>query len=143
MKKTYSEKTIKHSKTRDEPNKHAGKKSSAEDGKKKTPDGQESGTHIRCFNCGTSGHHARNCDKKALRKKCFNCNKFGHEAKNCEEKKKNSSTSNSEQAVNLVDVSLSKVFKNIVINNMNLQTLMDTGSPAGLVREAFKTGGRI
>lgn len=104
MKKSNLERTTKFTKNRDDPSKHAGKKSSGEDAKKKTLDEQEGGSQIRCFNCGTSGHQAKNCDKKSLGKKCFNCNKFGHEAKDCEEKKKSKTTPNPEQAVNLVNV---------------------------------------
>lgn len=139
MKKSNSERMTKYAKNRDDPSKHSGKKSSGGDAKKKTLDEQEGGSQIRCFNCGTSGHHAKNCDKKSLGKKCFSCNKFGHEAKDCEEKKKSKVAPNPEQAVNLVNVSFMNVFKNIVINDVNFRALMDTGSPASLVRvDAFE-----
>lgn len=109
MKKGQPEKATKYLRNCDEPTKHAGKKFSWEDTKKRIFDGQESG--LRCFNCGINGHYAKYCNRKSLGKKCFSCNKFGHEAKNCEEGKRNRSNPNSKQAVNLVNVSLTNVTK--------------------------------
>lgn len=126
MRKSHLERTTKHARNRDDLSKYSAKKFSGKHIKEKTADEQEDGTQIRCFNCGTSGHHARNCDKKSLGKKCFNCNKFGHEARNCEDKKKEKTTAVSGRAVNLVNVSLTNVFKNVIINDLNFQALMDT-----------------
>lgn len=103
-----------HMRNRDESTRNAGRKFSREDVKKRTADGQESGAPMRCFNCGMSGHHARNCDKRSLGKKCFSCNKFGHEAKDCTEKRTSGHSSNLERAVNLVSVSLANVIKHVI-----------------------------
>lgn len=139
IKKSSVDKTTKCLKMRNEPNKYMGKRLPEEDTKKKTKDDREDGLQIRCYNCGTSGHHAKNCVKKSYGKKCFNCNKFGHEAKNCEGKRKSKIESDAKQTVNLVNVSTMSVLKNIEINKVNFRALMDTGSTVSLLREdAFK-----
>lgn len=134
MSRSHLEKTLKYPKRRNELPRRVDKKSSREDTKKMS-NNQKSREQTRCFNCGESGHYSRNCDKKSLGKKCFICNKFGHEARNCSEKRGNSSNRGSEQIINLVNVSSGNMNKNIVINNVSLQALIDTGSPVSLVRE--------
>lgn len=78
-----------------------------------------------CFNCGLSGHLSRDCKDKGKGPKCFKCNQYGHIATKCSE--------------NRVDLISSKkeidCYKQIIVEDVNLQALVDTGSAFSLLRE--------
>jgi len=135
--KSQLERVMKCAKSRDGSIKYSKGKFLREDNKSKTIDSQGDRTRMRCFNCGASGHRARDCDKKSLGKKCFVCNRFGHEAKNCNEKRGNNNNNNlnAKQTISLMSEPSPSVIKNIVIGDENLRALIDTGSPVSLVRE--------
>lgn len=87
-------------------------------------------TEIRCYNCGVVGHRSRDCGNKSLGTKCFKCNLFGHVASQCLQVR----SSNSD--VNMVNnSSTNDVFKDVLIENVNLSALFDTGSNISMIRE--------
>jgi len=91
-------------------------------------------TTDRCYNCGESGHKSNTCKYKDRGKKCFKCNNFGHESKNCPDKNDSSSTQITANVL-VKSVNVSRMFKEITIENKNLYALLDTGSHLSLMRK--------
>ena len=40
-------------------------------------------SHRRCYNCGLSGHRARDCPNERKLKPCYVCGEYGHESRAC------------------------------------------------------------
>jgi len=92
---------------------------------------------LTCYNCGGSGHKANTCKYKEQGKKCFKCNKFGHEALNCsnnDSKDKTPSESKTTMNVELAG-SIKRMCKEITIDDIKVDALIDTGSQLCLLRE--------
>ncbi|GBO11008.1 hypothetical protein AVEN_242376-1 [Araneus ventricosus] len=88
--------------------------------------------NIRCFNCSALGHKSSVCENKIKGIKCFKCNKFGdHLAKDCSMKYEHYIT---------VDKTIS--YENLTtkilrIKNLNIVSLIDTGSQKTLTRKSI------
>ncbi|XP_039312411.1 uncharacterized protein LOC120359338 [Solenopsis invicta] len=112
-----------------------------EDSSKQVKKGaKESSTKtLICYNCGANGHKANTCKFKDQGKKCFRCNKFGHESSNCTVDNSKSKTSvETKTAVNLnieSNNSIERMCKEITINDVKINALIDTGSQLCLLRE--------
>lgn len=77
-----------------------------------------------------TGHLSKNCQDKERRTKCFRFNKFGHIASNYK------STPSNENRVTFFESGKEiNCFKNIIVENVNLRALIDTGSALNLLRE--------
>ncbi|UYV81442.1 hypothetical protein LAZ67_20001196 [Cordylochernes scorpioides] len=96
----------------------------------------------KCFNCGKRGHLSRECRFKDLGKKCFNCNSFGHIANQCPTRsnvntlvKQVQTKPHDEKQNDLAETTQKgRMFKDIKINDHELQALIDTGSQLNLIR---------
>ncbi|UYV81667.1 hypothetical protein LAZ67_20001865 [Cordylochernes scorpioides] len=96
----------------------------------------------KCFNCGKRGHLSRECRFKDLGKKCFSCNSFGHIANQCltrsnaNTRVKQVQTKPHDEKQNYLAETTQKgrMFKDIKINDHELQALIDTGSQLNLIR---------
>jgi len=92
---------------------------------------------LTCYNCGGSDHKANTCKYKEQGKKCFKCNKFGHEALNCssnDSKDKTPAESKTTMNVELTG-SIKRMCKEIIIDDIKVDALIDTGSQLCLLRE--------
>lgn len=91
-------------------------------------------TTDRCYNCGENGHKTNTCKFKDRGKKCFKCNSFGHESKNCPSKSDFNTIQATTNAL-VKSVNVSRMFKEILIEDKNFYALLDTGSHLSLMRE--------
>ncbi|XP_043063180.1 uncharacterized protein LOC122319644 [Drosophila yakuba] len=85
---------------------------------------QHEGQHDRkrhCFNCGSLDHHRKDC-KSAV--KCFSCNKEGHMSRDCPG-----------SAAGVQVVRSSSRMKNVTINNVAVECLVDTGADVSILRK--------
>ncbi|XP_067120962.1 uncharacterized protein [Centruroides vittatus] len=83
-----------------------------------------------CYNCGSRNHISKYCIHKDKGLKCFQCEAFGHKASECPK-------SNSKPELATLDIAIEpKLFKTIVIGNMSIKAVMDTGSQATLLRKS-------
>lgn len=99
----------------------------------KTNRATDNNNNNRCFNCGIKGHKSKDCRNKKLGTKCFRCNNFGHVAANCKSDKQ---TENSEVSVTSVTVVKDSIpYKEVCIENVKFDALIDTGSPISLIKE--------
>ncbi|KAI5638085.1 hypothetical protein NE865_09206 [Phthorimaea operculella] len=93
--------------------------------------------HIFCFNCKERGHSYLQCPKPLL--KCTSCNKIGHVTENCRTKPKDTAAKN-EPSKTMCISSLSpnaKYYKQIKVNDVKVDALIDFGSEVTLVRESL------
>lgn len=85
----------------------------------------------RCFNCGDLDHESSGCSKGI---KCFRCNDFGHKSTGCPKNIKKTleikcNKKNDSQAP----------YKEVMINNVMVKSLIDTGSDVNLMNESTFT----
>lgn len=83
----------------------------------------------RCFNCGERDHVGADCPSKSLDAKCFTCGKFGHVASKCP--KEDHVTMNS---CTVEHSSREKCIKDVEIDGVKIEALIDTGSDISLMR---------
>uniref|UniRef100_A0AAG5DQN0 RNA-directed DNA polymerase n=1 Tax=Anopheles atroparvus TaxID=41427 RepID=A0AAG5DQN0_ANOAO len=79
-----------------------------------------------CYNCGNTGHRAKECELKPRGPRCYECNMFGHVAKNCP--KRNCGETNTIDARNVGTVQTA-------IDGVALYSLFDTGSQYNLITQ--------
>lgn len=60
------------------------------------PEGQSSGTPMKCFNYGDEGHHWSVCERPPL---CYSCHDTGHKSTNCPKKDPQITSSSTSQFV--------------------------------------------
>lgn len=84
---------------------------------------------IRCHNCGAKGHRGIECPLKERGTKCFQCRGFGHIAAKCPERT-SAATDNCFSEV----PAKGKYSRQVVINDLEVQALIDTGSDVTLMR---------
>ncbi|XP_046141945.1 uncharacterized protein LOC123987838 [Osmia bicornis bicornis] len=90
-------------------------------------------SEIRCFICGKKGHHANDCKDKSLGRKCFKCQSHGHIASDCPSIKKENLVT-SPKINNISVLPSNNMTKEIKINNITLNALIDTGSQLTIIR---------
>lgn len=83
-----------------------------------------------CFNCGSTEHDVKSCDKADKEPKCFKCNSYGHIASKCTQTQ---AANTSTTTVNCVN-STSDKFILIHIEGQECHALVDTGSDVNLLR---------
>ncbi|GBN16861.1 Retrovirus-related Pol polyprotein from transposon 297 [Araneus ventricosus] len=83
-----------------------------------------------CFNCGDPTHISRFCVHKDKGFKCFECGAFGHKASECDKTK-------SKPEVATLDVKFKPRLDNkVTIEDISVNSLIDTGSQATLLRKS-------
>ncbi|GBN24637.1 Transposon Ty3-G Gag-Pol polyprotein [Araneus ventricosus] len=83
-----------------------------------------------CFNCGDPTHISRFCVHKDKGFKCFECGTFGHKASECDKTK-------SKPEVATLDVKFKPRLDNkVTIEDISVNSLIDTGSQATLLRKS-------
>lgn len=83
----------------------------------------------RCHNCGDQEHEEAVCPNKDKGPKCFKCNEFGHRAPGCSKLK------NQKNSAKINIIKNSNLNKEIEINNVVMNALIDTGSEITVIRE--------
>lgn len=92
---------------------------------------RESKDSKRCYNCGDDSHLSAACPSKEQGTKCFGCNKYGHIASKCPEK----ASVEKKKSCNLVQSDTGKCRKDVVINGVKLNAIIDSGSDLSLMCE--------
>ncbi|GBM45619.1 Retrovirus-related Pol polyprotein from transposon 297, partial [Araneus ventricosus] len=82
-----------------------------------------------CLNCGDPNHISRFCVHKDKGFKCFECGAFGHKDSECDKKKS--------KEVATLDVKFKpKLDNKVTIEDISVNSLIDTGSQATLLRKS-------
>ncbi|XP_036345820.1 uncharacterized protein LOC118755074 [Rhagoletis pomonella] len=90
-------------------------------------------SNIVCYNCRKTGHISRNCAEPQKRAKCEKCNKYGHDAQNCKV-----SAISQKSKCNSIEENKEKLYmKNVEVNSIVAEALIDSGSARSLVRRKF------
>lgn len=117
----------------------AGKKETA--GKEASKEHEATSTKIRCYNCSKYGHISKDC-KAPKREKgtCFKCGEKGHSITECKSK----TDSDQVNWVNILQVenefqkvATVKIRDDCGNYEINIDALIDTGSPISFVKEKF------
>ncbi|XP_036318773.1 uncharacterized protein LOC118733478 [Rhagoletis pomonella] len=102
-----------------------------------------------CYNCGERGHISRNCLEPRKKLQCGNCAEFTHETKKCPKRNQSrvnaivdnmqvdQSVTNNEAIVNAIEDSMQvnrTLTKTILINHVECEALIDSGSCKSLVK---------
>lgn len=87
-------------------------------------------TTVRCYNCNTNGHIARDCPKP--RKPCSGCQSTAHTRSRCPEK-----LAQAMLVGPLLTVSQNSFIKDLMFNDVRATCLIDTGSSHVLVRTSL------
>lgn len=85
----------------------------------------------RCYNCGDSNHLGVSCPSKGQGTKCFGCNEYGHIASNCPKKV----STEKKKSCNIVQAETGKIRKDVIINNVKVNAVIDSGSDLSLICE--------
>lgn len=88
----------------------------------------------RCFICGSRDHKANNCSHKDKGMKCFNCNVFGHKSNQCPLKTNEQQMTNRDSNFTMIRKD-NKMIKAVMISNVQLNALLDTGSEVSIITE--------
>lgn len=92
--------------------------------------------NILCYNCFEMGHISVKCPKPQRRNRCTICQRTSHTAEQCPEKKSSTDASGNCRKIT-DDVSETKVvFKEILVNNVRIQSFIDPGSDRSLIKES-------
>lgn len=82
-----------------------------------------------CFRCGEPKHLARHCPNKDKGNKCFNCSEWGHRSFECPKR-------NHKPEVATIDINTnSKLKVPTKFNGLNIDSIIDTGSPVTLLQK--------
>lgn len=124
------EKIVRKPKSNQPTNTQAKEKGAAATGAIKKEYVKKNVDEINCFSCGIRGHYRGDCPDKGKGIKCFNCNGYGHKAAACKETPKVKKESN----VGAVQSGSRKYCKEVLIGDVRLNALVDTGSDLTLMR---------
>lgn len=84
----------------------------------------------RCYNCGDSSHLGATCPSKGQGTKCFGCNKYGHIAAKCPD----GANAEKKKSYNIIQSKDEKPRKDVIINNVKISAMIDSGSDLSLIR---------
>lgn len=89
----------------------------------------------RCFQCGDK-HLLKSCPTKEKGPKCFKCQEFGHRSSDNVCRKNDDNKKDENKKIMCITVK-PRAMKEVELNGIKRETLMDTGSDINAVRECF------
>lgn len=92
---------------------------------------------VKCEYCKKTGHADADCRSK--NSTCYICNNKGHLARTCPEKKNNSRQHTEKKEVKSCDgtPAFKLMFKQVNVNSVKINALVDTGSDVTIIQEDF------